>query len=149
MDYREHLIVKPGKDARLKDIDPAYHGKVEGREQAEPETARYLTQMSGLQELLYAERKHALLIVLQGIDAAGKDGVCWHVVKGMNPQGCSVVGFKQPSEEERAHDFLWRIHKQTPALGMPPCSTARITRMCWSCASTSWCRRRYGRNATI
>jgi PPK2 family polyphosphate:nucleotide phosphotransferase len=117
MDYREHLIVKPGKDARLKDIDPAYHGKVEGREQAEPETARYLTQMSGLQELLYAERKHALLIVLQGIDAAGKDGVCWHVVKGMNPQGCSVVGFKQPSEEERAHDFLWRIHKQTPALG--------------------------------
>src|SRR5205823_3616137 len=70
-----------------------------------------------LQELMYAERKHALLIVLQGIDTAGKDGVCWHVVKGMNPQGCSVTGFKQPSEVERAHDFLWRVHPHAPARG--------------------------------
>jgi PPK2 family polyphosphate:nucleotide phosphotransferase len=66
---------------------------------------------------MYAERKHALLIVLQGIDTAGKDGVCWHVVKGMNPQGCSVTGFKQPSEVERAHDFLWRVHPHAPARG--------------------------------
>jgi PPK2 family polyphosphate:nucleotide phosphotransferase len=117
MDYREHLIVKPGQHVRLKDIDPAYHGKNDSREKAQPEIDGYLERMSALQELLYAERKHALLIVLQGIDAAGKDGVCWHVVKGMNPQGCSVTGFKQPSEQERAHDFLWRVHLRTPALG--------------------------------
>jgi PPK2 family polyphosphate:nucleotide phosphotransferase len=117
MDYRKELIVEPGRKVRLKDIDPAYHGKHEGREQAQPEIEGYLQRMEKFQELLYAERKHALLIVLQGIDAAGKDGVCWHVVKGMNPQGCSVTGFKQPSSEELAHDFLWRVHQRTPALG--------------------------------
>jgi len=117
MDYRRELILEPGRKVRLKDIDPAYHGKHEGREQAQPEIEAYLQRMEKLQELLYAERKHALLIVLQGIDAAGKDGVCWHVVKGMNPQGCSVTGFKQPSAEELAHDFLWRVHQRTPALG--------------------------------
>ena len=117
MDYRKELIVEPGRKVRLKDIDPAYHGKHEGREQAQPEIENYLQRMEKFQGLLYAERKHALLIVLQGIDAAGKDGVCWHVVKGMNPQGCSVTGFKQPSSEELAHDFLWRVHQRTPALG--------------------------------
>jgi PPK2 family polyphosphate:nucleotide phosphotransferase len=117
MDYREHLIVEPGHKVRLKDIDPGYRGKDESHEKAEPAIERYLAEMSALQALLYAERKHALLIVLQGIDAAGKDGVCWHVVKGMNPQGCSVTGFKQPSEEERAHDFLWRVHSRTPGVG--------------------------------
>jgi PPK2 family polyphosphate:nucleotide phosphotransferase len=117
MDYRKELIVDPGRKVRLKDIDPAYHGKHEGREQAQPEIENYLQRMEKFQGLLYAERKHALLIVLQGIDAAGKDGVCWHVVKGMNPQGCSVTGFKQPSSEELAHDFLWRVHQRTPALG--------------------------------
>ena len=117
MDYRKALIIEPGAKARLKDIDPGYHGKDESHEKATPEIADYLEHMSALQTLLYAERKHALLIVLQGIDAAGKDGVCWHVVKGMNPQGCSVTGFKEPSKEELAHDFLWRIHKCTPELG--------------------------------
>ena len=117
MDYRGPLIVEPGRRVQFKAIDPGYHGKQESHEKALPEIERYLAQMSVLQELLYAERKHALLIVLQGIDAAGKDGVCWHVVKGMNPQGCSVTGFKRPSEDERAHDFLWRVHQRTPALG--------------------------------
>jgi PPK2 family polyphosphate:nucleotide phosphotransferase len=117
MDYREHLIVRPGHQVRLKAIDPGYRGQDESHEKAGPEIERYLAEMSALQLLLYAERKHALLIVLQGIDAAGKDGVCWHVVKGMNPQGCSVTGFKQPSPEERAHDFLWRVHPHTPGLG--------------------------------
>jgi PPK2 family polyphosphate:nucleotide phosphotransferase len=117
MDYRKELIVEPGRKVRLKDIDPRYHGKHESHETAAPEIASHLEHMSALQGLLYAERKHALLIVLQGIDAAGKDGVCWHVVKGMNPQGCSVTGFKQPTAEERAHDFLWRVHQRTPSLG--------------------------------
>ena len=89
MDYREHLIVRPGRQVRLKAIDPGYSGQDESHEKAGPEIERYLAEMSALQVLLYAERKHALLIVLQGIDAAGKDGVCWHVVKGMNPRAAA------------------------------------------------------------
>src|SRR5262245_25920972 len=114
MGYRELLIVEPGHKVRLKDIDPGYHGKHESHDKAQPEIDSHLQHMAALQELMYAERKHALLIVLQGIDTAGKDGVCWHVVKGMNPQGCSVTGFEQPSSEELAHDFLWRVHQRTP-----------------------------------
>jgi PPK2 family polyphosphate:nucleotide phosphotransferase len=117
MDYRELLIVEPGHKVRLKDVDPGYHGKHESHDKAQPEIDSHVEHMAALQELMYAELKHALLIVLQGIDTAGKDGVCWHVVKGMNPQGCSVIGFKQPSEAERAHDFLWRVHPLTPARG--------------------------------
>jgi PPK2 family polyphosphate:nucleotide phosphotransferase len=117
MDYREHLVVKPGHRVKLKAIDPNFHGKHVDAESAQATIADHLKQMSALQSLLYAQRKHALLIVLQGIDAAGKDGVCRHVIDGMNPQGCEVVGFKQPSQEERAHDFLWRIHARAPALG--------------------------------
>ncbi|MCP4315134.1 MAG: polyphosphate kinase 2 family protein [Hyphomicrobiales bacterium] len=117
MDYRQHLMIKPGTKAKLADIDPGFHGHHESHEKAMPELAAALDEISGLQELLYAEKKHALLIVLQGIDAAGKDGVCWHVIRAMNPQGTRVTGFKQPSAEERAHDFLWRIHKQVPGRG--------------------------------
>jgi len=73
--------------------------------------------LSKQQRMLYGEKRHAVLIVLQGIDAAGKDGVCWHVMKGMNPQGVSVTGFKQPTPEEREHDFLWRVHPHAPGLG--------------------------------
>jgi PPK2 family polyphosphate:nucleotide phosphotransferase len=70
-----------------------------------------------MQRKLYADRRHCLLIVLQGIDGAGKDGTCWHVVSAMDPQGVSVTGFKQPSAEERDHDFLWRVHPHAPGLG--------------------------------
>ncbi len=67
--------------------------------------------------MLYAEKARSLLIVLQGIDAAGKDGVCRHVITAMSPQGCSVIGFKQPTPEERGHDFLWRVHRHAPETG--------------------------------
>ena len=73
--------------------------------------------LSQLQQQLYAEHKHSLLIILQGIDAAGKDGVIKHVMAGINPQGCSVTSFKQPTKEERDHDFLWRIHQHSPRRG--------------------------------
>jgi PPK2 family polyphosphate:nucleotide phosphotransferase len=76
-----------------------------------------VARITHLQYMLYAEKKHALLIVLQGIDAAGKDGTCWHVMTAMNPQGTSVTGFKQPTEEQRRHDFLWRVHPHAPGLG--------------------------------
>lgn len=117
MSYRKELMVKPGSRVRLKDIDPSYHGRHESHEKALPEIDSTLEQITAQQELLYAEGRQALLIVLQGIDAAGKDGVCWHVIRAMNPQGCSVHGFKQPTAEEQAHDFLWRVHRQVPGKG--------------------------------
>jgi len=117
VDYRKELIVKPGSKVKLRHIDPDYHGAHESHEKALPEIQKFVHRMGELQYLMYAERKHALLVVLQGIDAAGKDGVCRHVIDGMNPQACSVLAFKQPTGEELAHDFLWRIHQQTPAHG--------------------------------
>jgi len=84
---------------------------------AEKSLARHVGELQDLHELLYAENKRALLIVLQGMDAAGKDGTIKHVMSGVNPQGCAVTSFKQPSAAELAHDFLWRIHAATPAKG--------------------------------
>ncbi|BAF90086.1 polyphosphate kinase 2 family protein [Azorhizobium caulinodans] len=117
MDYRTAFLAKPGAPFRLADCDAGFHNAFSSRSEAQPEIDAQLKRMGNLQEKLYAERRHSLLIVLQGIDAAGKDGVCWHVLKGMGPQGCHVHAFKVPSDEEKAHDFLWRIHPHTPALG--------------------------------
>lgn len=80
-------------------------------------TEKIAKQIRALQYKLYAESKQSLLIVLQGLDAAGKDGVIRHVLGMMNPQGCTVTGFKQPTPEEARHDFLWRIHPHAPAKG--------------------------------
>lgn len=117
VDYRKELIVKPGSKVALKHVDANYHDAQQSHQKALPSIDKNLKRMAQLQYQLYAEHKRAVLIVLQGIDAAGKDGVCRHVIDGMNPQGCSVVGFKQPTAEELAHDFLWRIHRQTPGHG--------------------------------
>ncbi|MGU3495083.1 polyphosphate kinase 2 family protein [Xanthobacteraceae bacterium A53D] len=117
MDYRKSLIAKPGSAFSLKDRDPDHHNAYSGRSDAQPEIDAQLARMGELQEKLYADRRHSLLIVLQGIDAAGKDGVCWHVLKGLGPHGCTVYPFKEPSAEEKAHDFLWRVHAHTPPLG--------------------------------
>jgi len=117
MNFAHDMVVAPGRKVRLKDIDPGFHGKHESSDHAAPEIADRLETMKKLQYTMYAERAHSLLIVLQGIDAAGKDGVCRHVIDAMNPQGCVVTGFKQPTPEERAHDFLWRVHRHAPELG--------------------------------
>jgi PPK2 family polyphosphate:nucleotide phosphotransferase len=115
--YLKKFIVQPGTKIRLKHFDPEYHGKHESHQDALPEIQKYVEKMAQLQYLMYAERKHSLLIVLQGLDAAGKDGVVRHVLTGMNPAGCVAVGFKQPTPEELAHDFLWRVHPHVPAKG--------------------------------
>jgi PPK2 family polyphosphate:nucleotide phosphotransferase len=115
--YRKKLIVKPGSKIRLKHFDPGYHGKHESRKSALPEIQVNLQKMEQLQYRMYAENKHSLLIVLQGLDAAGKDGVVRHVLTGMNPLGCVAVNFKEPTKEELAHDFLWRVHPHVPAKG--------------------------------
>ncbi|TNB47815.1 polyphosphate kinase 2 family protein [Martelella lutilitoris] len=117
MDFREKLRIEPASAVRLADIDPSFHGSIKDKEEGKAELDAVLDEITPLQEKLYAEKKHALLVVLQGIDAAGKDGVCWHVIRAMNPQGTYVASFKQPTETEKAHDFLWRVHQRTPALG--------------------------------
>jgi PPK2 family polyphosphate:nucleotide phosphotransferase len=111
------FIVTPGSKVRLKHFDPGYHGKHESHIKALPEIQKYVERMEQLQYLMYAERKHSLLVVLQGLDAAGKDGVVRHILAGMNPAGCAAVGFKQPTPEELAHDFLWRVHPHVPTKG--------------------------------
>jgi len=115
--YRKEFFIAPGNKVRLADIDAGYKGRHEDKASAQDETRRYSQQLGELQYLLYAEDKHSLLIVLQAPDAGGKDGTINHVLASMNPQGCSVRGFKAPSPEEASHDFLWRIYKATPTRG--------------------------------
>ena len=115
--YLKKLIVKPDSEIRLKHFDPGYHGKHESPKSALPEIQENRQKMEELQYLMYAENKHSLLMVLQGLDAAGKDGVVRHVLTGMNPEGCVAVNFKEPTPKELAHDFLWRVHPHVPAKG--------------------------------
>ena len=117
MDYRKKFAVEPGKKVRLSRIDPSYTGKHETHDKALPEIQKNVERMDELQYLLYADGSQSLLVVLQGLDGAGKDGTIRHVFSGMNPQGTFVYGFKQPSREEAAHDFLWRAHARTPGRG--------------------------------
>jgi PPK2 family polyphosphate:nucleotide phosphotransferase len=102
----------------LAQLDPGDTGDYSGREEAEADLARCVERIADLQARLYAEEERALLVVLQGIDAAGKDSTVSHVFRGTNPQGCRVYSFKEPSPDESAHDFLWRYHQDTPADGM-------------------------------
>ena len=117
MDYRKQFIVDPGHRLCLKDIDPAYKGHHETHETAEAELEHYRQKLGQMQSLLYAERKYGILIVLQALDAGGKDGTVDHVFAAFNPQGASVTGFKQPTPLELAHDFLWRVHPHAPPKG--------------------------------
>ncbi len=115
--YWEKFVVPADSRVRLREIDPSYHGHYENSEAAADEYQKNLKKLEDLQYLLYSQRKHSLLIVLQGPDAGGKDGVVRHVITGMNPAGVRVVSFKQPTATELAHDFLWRIHSQVPGKG--------------------------------
>jgi PPK2 family polyphosphate:nucleotide phosphotransferase len=115
--FSRKLMVHPGKKVRLASYDPdATLGWQKGRK-AKESLEKAVAKLDDLQYLLYAERKHALLIVFQGLDASGKDGTIRHVMSGINPQGCRVTSFKEPSAEEMAHDFLWRIHAAAPKVG--------------------------------
>jgi PPK2 family polyphosphate:nucleotide phosphotransferase len=110
--------VKPGQKFRFKNVDPDDHHFFPDKDDARPETERMLQRLDELQERLYASRERSLLIILQGMDTSGKDGTIRHVMSGVNPQSCQVTAFKAPTPEEAAHDFLWRIHRHTPARGM-------------------------------
>src|SRR3954447_3909071 len=110
-------IVGPDEDVALTDHDTGATGGYEPGE-ARAELARLVERIADLQARLYAEERQSLLVVLQGIDAAGKDSTVAHVFRGVNPQGCRVYTYKQPTPDEQAHDFLWRYHHDTPARGM-------------------------------
>ncbi len=112
------LTLPPGKKFRLKDFDPDFTGPFKKKGDAEKATAKNLERLHELQEMLYAQGEHALLIILQAMDAGGKDGAIEHVMGAFNPQGVQVTAFKVPTEEELAHDFLWRVHKAVPRRGM-------------------------------
>ncbi len=110
--------VKPAAKVNLAKFDPGDTGRFKDRKECEKETKKNLEKLDDLQEVLYAGGEHALLIVFQAIDAGGKDGAIEHVFSGVNPQGCSVTSFKVPTELEKSHDFLWRIHAACPRKGM-------------------------------
>jgi PPK2 family polyphosphate:nucleotide phosphotransferase len=117
MNYGKKFIVESGSKLRLDRIDPSYTGKHKSSDAGRDETAKEVERLGRLQYLLYADASQSLLVVLQGLDAAGKDGTVRHIFSGMNPQGTSVFSFKQPTPVELAHDFLWRAHQCAPAAG--------------------------------
>jgi PPK2 family polyphosphate:nucleotide phosphotransferase len=114
----DRFLVRPGTPFKLADRDPAdKRGGPDDKKAAQPVVERLSEELAGLQERLYAESQRALLVVLQAMDAGGKDGTVKHVFTGTNPQGVRVTSFKQPTPEELAHDFLWRIHADVPPHG--------------------------------
>jgi PPK2 family polyphosphate:nucleotide phosphotransferase len=115
-DLVDRLRVEPGSKVDLAALDcDATHGWAKVHATAELDRQR--DRLADLQDRLWAEEKHPLLVVLQGIDTSGKGGTIKHVMEAFNPQGCRVASFKVPTELERSHDYLWRIHRQTPARG--------------------------------
>ena len=109
--------VPPGTTVDLTALDPRHHEGVAGKDEAADALPDLHERLRSLQERLWAEHTRSLLVVLQAIDAGGKDGTIKHLFLGLNPAGVQVVSFKAPSEEERAHDFLWRVHQRTPGRG--------------------------------
>jgi PPK2 family polyphosphate:nucleotide phosphotransferase len=115
-DLRDGLAVAPGSAAALSSRTTSGE-RLLADKAAGKELHSFTTELAAAQELLYAEGSAALLVIFQGLDAAGKDGSIKHVMSGVNPQGCSVASFKQPSQEELSHDFLWRAAARLPARG--------------------------------
>lgn len=111
------FLVKPGHKFNVDDVNPDDRGHFEKKEEAVEETEQSIKELDDLQKRLNAEGKRSLLIVLQAIDAGGKDGTIRHVMKGINPKSCQVSSFKEPTPDELAHDFLWRVHRHVPARG--------------------------------
>jgi PPK2 family polyphosphate:nucleotide phosphotransferase len=110
--------IDPAERVELERYDTADTDHYAGREEADAELSGLVSRIADLQARLYAEERRSVLVVLQGIDAAGKDSTVAHVFRGSNPQGVRVYSFKQPTPEEATHDFLWRYHQDTPPDGM-------------------------------
>ena len=113
----DNYLVRPGHKFRLKDYDPASTGKFADKGEAAARLQDDIVKLAELQAMLYAQNTNALLIVLQGMDTAGKDGTIRHVISGVNPQGTQVHSFRAPSAEELDHDYLWRSMRALPERG--------------------------------
>jgi PPK2 family polyphosphate:nucleotide phosphotransferase len=118
MKWQNEYRVKPGSKVRLDKIASNSHDGIRDKDAAQMLVAEHRDKLSDLQEIFYASQQRALLIVLQGMDTAGKDGTIRHIFSGINPQGCDVAAFKVPTELERRHHFLWRCQLQVPPRGM-------------------------------
>lgn len=114
---KQPSLVQPGIRVNLAGYDPGYTAGYESKSKTKAQLKDNVKRLQKLQALQWAEGKHALLIILQAMDAGGKDGTIKHVMRGVNPQGCQVTSFKVPTPEELAHDYLWRIHRATPQRG--------------------------------
>src|ERR1044072_5592478 len=114
----DELRVAPGEDADLAKPTPASRLGLKEKADGQAVTEGLLDQLDDLHNRLWSEARRSVILVLQGMDAAGKDGAIRKVLTGLNPQGCSVVNFKAPTATDLAHDYLWRIHAATPARGI-------------------------------
>ncbi len=114
----QDYLLRPDEPARLRERSTLPEEEGLRKREARAQAAKLQPRLNELQEMLYANRRHALLIILQGMDTSGKDGVIKHVVGAFNPQGCQVAGFKAPTSVELAHDYLWRVHQVAPPKGM-------------------------------
>jgi PPK2 family polyphosphate:nucleotide phosphotransferase len=118
MKLKSPFLVKPHSKVRLSRLSTSEHPGFDDKQATEPVLAEHAKRLTELQEVLYAGQQKAVLIVLQGMDTAGKDGTISHIFSGINPQGCNVASFKVPTALEARHDFLWRCHEQVPPRGM-------------------------------
>ena len=138
--YVDPFRVATGNGFRLNSVDPADTcGLQLGKGEAAELLARGTQWLAEEQDMLYAQDRWSLLLVFQAMDAAGKDGTIKHVMSGVNPQGCQVFSFKQPSREDLDHDFMWRYVKCLPERGRMASSIARTTKRSWSCACIPRC----------
>jgi PPK2 family polyphosphate:nucleotide phosphotransferase len=112
----DSMVVKPGSRVKLKDFDPSFTGTLK-KKQAKDLLQASVEDLARYQDVLYAQNTYALLLIFQAMDAAGKDSTIKHVMSGVNPQGCQVVSFKQPSARELDHDYLWRSYQALPERG--------------------------------
>ena len=113
----DKFLVKPGSKVDLKKHPTDYAGNYKDKKEAAKDLEKNIARLAELQDILYAQNVHSLLIIFQAMDAAGKDSAIKHVMSGVNPQGCQVTAFKAPSAEELDHDYLWRSQKVLPARG--------------------------------
>jgi PPK2 family polyphosphate:nucleotide phosphotransferase len=113
----DKFLVREGSKLDLKKHPTDFTGDYTDKKQAEKDLQQNVERLRDLQDVMYAQDKQSLLVIFQAMDAAGKDGAIEHVMSGVNPQGCHVVSFKQPSDEELSHDFLWRCAKNVPERG--------------------------------
>jgi PPK2 family polyphosphate:nucleotide phosphotransferase len=114
---QHEFIVRPGSRPRLKNYDAAFTGSFTNEHEAGKKIAADCGELARLQDLLMAQESHALLVILQAMDGSGKDGTIKHVASGLDPQGCTAVNFKKPSDLENKHDYLWRFHQHVPERG--------------------------------